>query len=169
MMKDFGAKYEHTEGIAEAIRSIKEVEIAVVLKENFTHYCKEKGKKWYLFDTGQQIIPDYISKDRTIVADAKYIALNKEGSYKNEEKATAIYYKTITYMYRWNAKIGLLLYPIANSNSVLESRHKIVDTEGCVIKVGFPIPKSEGTFSEFSETMRAHEILYSAHLQKIKL
>lgn len=34
MMKDFGAKYEHTEGIAEAIRSIKEVEIAVVLKEN---------------------------------------------------------------------------------------------------------------------------------------
>lgn len=34
LMKDFNAKYEHTEGIAEAIRSIKEVEISVVLKEN---------------------------------------------------------------------------------------------------------------------------------------
>ena len=27
------------------------------------------------------------------------------------EKAMAVYYKTIMYMYRFNSKIGLLLYP----------------------------------------------------------
>ena len=89
-----------------------------------------------------------------------YIPLDGFDSTGNDEKATPIYYKTITYMYRWNAKIGLLLHPVSDSDSVKISRHQIIDTEGCVIKVGFPIPKHATTFGEFSETMRINEVEY---------
>ena len=158
----YGQKKDEIHGVLFDGAWLWEEYLAIVLKEGFTHYHKEKGKRWYLFDTGQQIIPDYISKDKAIVADAKYIALDKEGNYKNEEKATNIYYKTITYMYRWNAKFGLLLYPIANKDSVVESIHRIVGTESYVIKVGFPIPQS-GTFSKFSEMMKMSEVMYLEH------
>ena len=164
----YGQKKDEIHGVLFDGAWLWEEYLAIVLKENFTHYCKEKGKRWYLFDTGQQIIPDYISKDGTIVADAKYIALNKEGNYKNEEKATAIYYKTITYMYRWNAKLGLLLYPISTENpQPLVKYLRILETDGCVVKVGFPIPKSQDSFSDFSEMMKSNEFTYSEHLQKI--
>ena len=68
----------------------------------------------------------------------------------------AIYYKTITYMYRWNARIGLLLYPISNSNSIAINEHHILETDGCVVKVGFPIPEFNGTFFDFSEKYFFH-------------
>ena len=101
-----------------------------------------------------------------IVADAKYIALDGSNSYQDEEKATAIYYKTITYMYRWNAKIGLLLYPISNNHSIKTSEHHILGTDGCVVKVGFPIPICQSTFSEFSDMMRINEDSYLEHCRK---
>ena len=60
----------------------------------------------------QQIIPDYLSLDKKIVADAKYIPLNEKSWFKEDSaSATAIYYKTITYMYRFCSKEGYLFYP----------------------------------------------------------
>ena len=126
-------------------------------------YFAYSGK---LFDTGQQIIPDYLSKDFSVVADAKYILLDKQKSYRNEESATAIYYKTITYMYRWNAKIGLLLHPVSDSDSVKISKHHIVDTEGCIIKMGFPIPMSAETFTEFANSMKKNEAWYLQNIDR---
>ena len=156
----YGQKKDEIYGVLFDGAWLWEEYLGIVLKESFNHYLKGRGKRWKLFDTGQQIIPDYLSKDFSVVADAKYILLDKQKSYKNEESATAIYYKTITYMYRWNAKIGLLLPPVSDSDSVKISRHQIIDTEGCVIKVGFPIPKHATTFGEFSETMRINEVEY---------
>jgi hypothetical protein len=72
-------------------------------------------------------------------------------------------------MYRWNAKIGLLLYPISSSNSIAISEHHILETDGCVIKVGFPIPKCYGTFSEFSEMMEINEGCYLEHCRNMLL
>lgn len=66
--------------------------LAEILKGKYNHYLKDSGKRFYLFENFQQIIPDYLSLDKKIVADAKYIPLNTEKSY-GEEKATAIYYK----------------------------------------------------------------------------
>lgn len=79
--------------------------LAEILKGKYNHYLKDSGKRFYLFENFQQIIPDYLSLDKKIVADAKYIPLNTEKSY-GEEKATAIYYKTITYMYRFCTNKG---------------------------------------------------------------
>lgn len=156
----YGQKKDEVYGVLFDGAWLWEEYLGVVLKESFTHYYKSKGRKWKLFDTGQQIIPDYISKDFPVVADAKYIPLDKKNSYRNEENATAIYYKTITYMYRWNAKIGLLLHPISDSDLVKISEHKILDTDGRVVKMGFPIPKSATSFAEFSEWMRVNEMSY---------
>lgn len=155
----YGQKKDEIYGVLFDGAWLWEEYLGIVLKESFNHYHRSDTNKWYLFK-GQQIVPDYISKVFSIVADAKYIPLEKQKGYKNEEKATAIYYKTITYMYRWNAKIGLLLHPVSDSDSVKISRHQIIDTEGCVIKVGFPIPKHATTFGEFSETMRINEVEY---------
>ena len=71
-------------------------------------------------------------------------------------------------MYRWNAKIGLLLHPVSDSDSVKISKHQIIDTEGCVIKVGFPIPKESRTFVDFSEIMRNREAMYLEFIEKYK-
>ena len=162
----YGQKKDEIYGVLFDGAWLWEEYLGVVLKENFTHYYKSKGKRWKLFDTGQQIIPDYISKNMSIVADAKYIPLDKKNSYRNEENATAIYYKTITYMYRWNAKIGLLLHPISDSDLIKMSEHNILDTDGRIIKVGFPIPKSAATFAEFSEIMKSNETIYVDHCKK---
>ena len=162
----YGQKKDEVYGVLFDGAWLWEEYLGIILKEDFTHYYKNKGKRWRLFDTGQQIIPDYISKDMKVVADAKYIALDRSISDSDEEKITAIYYKTITYMYRWNAKIGLLLYPTSESNTKPIRKHHILETDGCIIKVGFPIPKIEGTFSCFSEAMKKNEMRYIRQLQE---
>lgn len=162
----YGQKKDEIYGVLFDGAWLWEEYLGVVLKKSFNHYLKGRGKRWKLFDTGQQIIPDYLSKDFSVVADAKYILLDKQKSYRNEESATAIYYKTITYMYRWNTKIGLLLHPVSDSDSVKISRHQIIDTEGCVVKVGFPIPKDAATFNEFYSLMGMNEDLFRAECYK---
>ena len=100
------------------------------------------------------------------------IVIGPEGGFSNKEEEFLkkvdedIYYKTITYMYRWNAKIGLLLYPISNSNSIAINEHHILETDGCVVKVGFPIPEFNGTFFDFSEMMRISEGSYLEQCKK---
>lgn len=45
----------------------------IVLESKYVHYKKNEGKRFYLFENFQQIIPDFLSLDKSIVADAKYI------------------------------------------------------------------------------------------------
>ena len=67
----YGQKKDEVYGVLFDGAWLWEEYLGIILKEDFTHYYKSKGKKWRLFDTGQQIIPDYISKDMKIVADAQ--------------------------------------------------------------------------------------------------
>lgn len=130
--------------------------LGIVLKDKFEHFCRNRGKKFYLFENGRQrIIPDYLSKDRKIVADAKYIPLDRAGTY-DEEKATAVYYKTVTYMYRWQSVKGYLFYPykgIDLNREVLNIRN----TSGCIIKLGFPVYQKPLSYSDFCKCMEARE------------
>ena len=98
----------------------------------------------------------------SIVADAKYIPLNKQAVY-GEEKATAVYYKTITYMYRFCTDKAYLLYPLpANSNNPSEEVLYINSERqgvngGCIVKQGLRIPTECNSFSEFTNTMQRYE------------
>ena len=105
----YGQEEDEVYGVLIDAAWLWEEYLAIVLEGRYNHCLKDSGKI-YLFENFQQIIPDYLSIDKKIVADAKYIPLNRESSY-GEEKATSIYYKTITYMYRFCSNQGLLFYP----------------------------------------------------------
>ena len=131
--------------------------LAIVLEGKYEHYIKDGDVKSYLFEnTRQQIIPDYLSIDKKIVADAKYIPLDQQGTY-GEEKATSIYYKTITYMYRFCCNTGFLLYPHPDQEAS-PIKYKI-KTEingvngGTLIKLGLRIPSGCSSFNEFAAKM----------------
>lgn len=125
--------------------------LAILLKDKYVHYLKDRGPKFYLFSPRkQQIIPDYISNDKTIVADAKYIPLDKNGTYnENSERATAIYYKTITYMFRFSTNIGYLFYPLPDNGHDNREVLEIIDTDAELIKFGLRIPQNCKSFSDF--------------------
>lgn len=135
-----------------------------ILKEYFIHPQNKTGKhKNYLFQNDnksfQAIYPDFISKSEPKkVGDAKYIPLDRQKEYgEASEKATSIYYKTITYMYRFNAKNGLLLFPC---NTSFYKEYFIKETEGILRKIGLAIPQSVEDFKEFIAKIQENEKLF---------
>lgn len=134
--------------------------LAVLLDGKYNHYVKDTGKRFRLFENGQQIIPDYLSVDRKIVADAKYIPLDKEQWY-GEEKALATYYKTITYMYRFCSDKGYLFYPYPDKDVEIfqlkiKTEHEGING-GTITKVGLRIPKGCDSYDSFCSRMNRYE------------
>ena len=134
--------------------------LAILLKDKYTHCQKDDGKRFNLFDNFQQIIPDYLALNKSTVADAKYIPLNRQETYF-EEKATAIYYKTITYMYRFCTRHGFLFYPNSSDSCAQEDlRIKTEQTGvngGTITKLGLRIPSGCCEFEDFCTKMHIAE------------
>ena len=137
--------------------------LAELLRDKYSHYLKNKGKKFYLFKSNkQQIIPDYLSLDKKIVADAKYIPLNEKNWFKEDSvSATAIYYKTITYMYRFCSKKGFLLYPHPDEEVSPIKEEIITEVEGenggTITKLGLRITSGCSDFNEFTQRINEEE------------
>lgn len=143
--------------------------LAIVISSKFNHYKKDQGPRFYLFENFQQLIPDYLSFDKKIVADAKYIPLNEQKNY-GEENANAIYYKTITYMYRFCTNQSYLLYPHPDEESVpvcykIKSEEEGVNG-GNIIKIGLRIPNPARCqdFLEFASLMNIYEAEFLSKL-----
>ena len=120
----------------------------------------------------QQVIPDYYDKERKLVADAKYIPLHRY-DHLDAERAAAVYYKTVMYMYRFNTEVGFLFHPCSQEdannvkaneelshlkveNDMITTSYKIEDREGCWLhEVGMIIPQLENdeSFSKFKGDM----------------
>lgn len=130
-----------------------------ILKDNFIHPENKTGKnRQYLFENNvQSIYPDFISKtEPKSVGDAKYIPLGRQQSYaENTEKATSIYYKTITYMYRFKSNHGFLLFP--NQEISFFESYRIKETDGILEKIGLAIPQTSQNFNLFIKTMNSNE------------
>ncbi len=96
----------------------------------------------------------YISKDKKIIADAKYInlALIDFGESRN----TAIYYKTMTYMLRFNSDHGELFYPSKRQEERKEQL-KIDETNKVLEKIPMYVNAHCDTFSEFISIMSKTE------------
>jgi 5-methylcytosine-specific restriction enzyme subunit McrC len=130
-----------------------------ILKDRFIHPESRIGKHpTKLFENFQTIYPDFISKDKTanksIVADAKYINLDRNEY--GEEMALSIYYKTITYMYRFNSINGYLLFPFAEKPYV--DKIKIKETLGTLTKLGLALSTNCADYSDFCKAMKSSEI-----------
>lgn len=123
--------------------------VAKVLSEigsGLKHYTRSSSKPLFERENGsrfQPIIPDYLDEQNHIVADAKYIPLPEDGRL-DAERASAVYYKSIMYMYRFSASTGYLFHPIRQSENITEpfirSQYKIIDTKGSLYKIGMVIP-----------------------------
>lgn len=135
--------------------------LAILLEKKYLHCRKESGKRFSLFENAfQQVIPDYLALDMSAVADAKYMHLEREGTY-GEEKATAVYYKTITYMYRFCTDRGLLFYP--HPDEPCTPKELRIRTErngvngGTITKLGLRIPSGCSSFEDFCTKMHTSE------------
>lgn len=143
--------------------------VAKVLSEGengLKHYIR-KGRDYHLFIKGdkafQQIIPDYYDEDNHIVADAKYIPLHRYDRL-DADRASAVYYKTIMYMYRFNTEKGFLFHPVAQDEAedanVLLDTYDIEGREGCKLhKVGLVVPEisSDDNYMKFKKLMQGNE------------
>jgi len=137
------------------------------LNEYFEHPENIRGKgREYLFKNSKQpIYPDFISRNSTpkLVVDAKYIPLDRHSFYREDsEKVTSIYYKTITYMYRFETNRGFLLYPCnqKDTNEPFLSEKLCIEgnAENRILeKIGMTIPQHSKSFTNFVSKMRENE------------
>lgn len=151
--------------------------IATIIKETgFVHHTTSNSFKLFKdVETGnkfQNIIPDYIwtlNNGKEIVADAKYIPLNRFDN-TDAERASAIYYKTIMYMYRFATNKGYLLYPYSEEENENEKNdvidYEIDNEKGChLYKIRLIIPKCEEEYSDFKTNIATNEQEFIKKLQ----
>lgn len=118
----YGENNDKIRGILIDASWLWEEYVARVLSENdalgLKHYTR-KGSPFHLLVNGdnhfQKIIPDYLDVDKKLVADAKYIPLVKDEL--SADRAAPVYYKTIMYMYRFDAKHGFLFHPVSRKKA----------------------------------------------------
>lgn len=168
----YGQKEDEVYGVLIDAAWLWEEYLAEITAQKFNHYLKDTGKRFKLFKPNihtqyqhQQIIPDYLSPDKKIVADAKYIPLNEKNWFKDDSSsAIAIYYKTITYMYRFCSKKGFLLYPHPDEKASPIKENIITEIEGVnggsIIKLGLRIPSGCSNFNEFSRRIKEEESIF---------
>ena len=134
--------------------------IAKVLSDgtNLKHYTSRNSNFRLFIKDGkpfQKIIPDYYDGDK-VVADAKYMPLHLY-DHLDAERATGVYYKTIMYMYRFDAKKGFLFYPYNkkedNENNIY-SEYQIEGRKDCYLyEVGLEIDKEAKNYMDFRQNM----------------
>lgn len=166
----YGQEEDEVYGVLIDAAWLWEEYLATILEGKYNHYLKDTGKRFYLFKPKkQQIIPDYLSLDKKIVADAKYIPLNEKIWFKEDSaSATAIYYKTITYMYRFCSKEGYLFYPHPDEE-VSPIKYEIIteiegENGGSITKLGLRIPSNCSDFNEFTSRINEEETIFNNQL-----
>ena len=172
--------------------------LAVILKEQFKHYTCQSA--FHLFESEgkpfQEIIPDYLSLEenanggKMAVADAKYMVLLSD--HLPAERACAVYYKTIMYMFRFKADKGFLFHPVLrkaeavdndlfpDEESIIVSDYTIVDRPDChLYKMGLVVSNDaeEETFTKkkkvddywkkYCETMKYREAVFVDKIDKL--
>lgn len=135
------------------------------------------GKQYLLIDDKNQrygtIYPDFISRGnkvkQPVIADTKYKPIGNIGRQD--------YMQVLTYMFRFNAKTGMYIYPysqetsnktednkdkvlrLAKGNSYEVSNKQTVQDGITLIKLGLLIPQTENSYQEFSQQMKEQEEL----------
>ncbi len=122
----------------------------LLCKKDFIHPDNtNRTKPIYLVKNDKfERYPDFYSKDKKIIIDAKYKKIDGE----NRDDIHQI----ISYMYILKSCYGILVYPTE------ENTGKIIDYElngygGNLIKQAFIIPKAEGSFKDFAQSMQKNE------------
>ncbi|MDD2600188.1 MAG: restriction endonuclease [Kiritimatiellae bacterium] len=125
-------------------------------------------------ECNQTLYPDFIksckSNDDSAkwVADAKYMFLDKYKGQEDSDKTVAVYYKTITYMYRFGSKHGFLFFPFTGDADNRKDKDTLTiagPLAGKLTKLGLSVPQSADCFSTFSTFMRKNETVFLNRLK----
>ncbi|MDR0917694.1 MAG: hypothetical protein LBM93_00360 [Oscillospiraceae bacterium] len=145
--------------------------INLLLKDNFYHpKNKSKEGKQYLFNSTGEIYPDFISKnpENRIIADAKYKP--------KENIANKDYLQVLAYMFRFDAKTGIYIYPndkeekyeLMYINSGTTYENNVTKNEDIsVIKLGLEIPKDIEDYKDFCVEIQRNEETFLKILENI--
>ena len=177
-----GTQSDKVHGVLIDVAWLWEEYLAIVLSEvGFNHHTSQNGFKLFQnVDSErcfQTVIPDYLHTNN-YVADAKYIPLHRF-EHLDADRAAAIYYKTIMYMYRFATPKGFLFHPchaddkqqdetLEKNNSIIRADYKIDNSKGCTLhKLGMVIPTAEGEFPGFSAQMSQVEQAYTLEIEQL--
>ena len=153
----------------------------IMREEGFTHHTNKTAFKLFTriedyYEEGknfQNIIPDYVWEqgDKKVIADAKYIPLHRFHK-TDAERASAIYYKTIMYMYRFATNIGFLFHPCsfeeAKDYDVTFQDYEIANGKNChLYKVGLVIPDSNKEYKDFKNEIKEREEVFKKKVLSI--
>lgn len=144
--------------------------INLIIKDSFLHPTnKQRQGQQHLFAYSNsrrlgKIYPDFISKrdNNRIIADAKYKPFNNINGRD--------YLQLVAYMYRFDSKRGLYLYPykVGEIKSNYETLHllqgvnessnkRLAESDISIIKLGLSIPASKRNFEQFEVEMKKSE------------
>ena len=174
-----GEQSDKVHGVLIDVAWLWEEYLAIVLEESdFRHHTDKNA--FPLFENVengklfQKVIPDYLHANG-FVADAKYIPLHRF-DHLDAERASAVYYKTIMYMYRFATSKGFLFHPChandiqegeKNENNVIRADYMIANDKNCCLyKLGMVIP-SANDFSDFVQDIVKSEGNYVGEISKI--
>lgn len=173
-----GAQSDKVHGVLIDAAWLWEEYLAIVLHDvGFKHHTSKTGFNLFKEDTQddrelfQKVIPDYIHTNN-YVADAKYIPLDYYRK-MDAERAAAVYYKTIMYMYLKATPKGFLFYPYkGETNETSETKvetYEINNNRNCFIhKVGLIVPSAkDANYSDFCQQMQESEASYQRKIQDI--
>ena len=167
----FGASDEKIHGIVFDAAWLWEEYLATVLKDVFTHSrnkTKENGVSVYQDNGGRsKVYPDFYSKEKGIVIDAKYKKLDK-GVFRDDR------FQLISYMHILPATKGFLVYPIRKGDNTEIDGEKIADKKqtprtlagygGTIGRIPFEIPQ-ENDETVFIEEMKEQETKFLTDLE----
>ena len=127
-------------------------------------------------EINQTLYPDFIQNRKRDddsakwVADAKYMFLDGYTGGEDDDKTVAVYYKTITYMYRFGSKHGFLFYPFTGDGEVREDTLTIAGpSAGKLTKLGLCVPQAEDRYSTFSTVMLKNETAFQNVLKDLTM
>ena len=139
--------------------------INMLIGEKFYHPMNKggKGAQWLFSGNNGRIYPDFISKNsqQRVIADAKYKPVENIG---NKD-----YLQVLAYMYRFDAKQGLYLYPESNDgddvrlfvNSGVSFENNVQVREDIYLKKqGLKIPNNVNSYDEFVASINESEDIF---------
>ena len=165
----YGKSNEKIYGILFDCAWLWEEYLATILpKDGFTHAVRGKGGGYQFFKGGGMRYPDFYSKEKRIVLDAKYKNIEK-GLGQREDQ-----FQLIAYMHtmpgensnaKQGAELGALVYP--TSNTVIS--YKLKELYGLGRKyatIPMHIPNESESFCDFCEKMLEKEQKFIASISQ---
>ena len=148
----------------------------LLISDRFYHPMNKAGtgSEWlFTSDSSNKtglIYPDFIGKksDKRIIADAKYKPQDNVG---NKD-----YLQMLAYMFRFDAKQGVFLYPEAQDakelmlymNEGVACETKVLPREDIIItKLGLKIPDKVKTYAEFVAEMKESEVEFKLKISNM--